>query len=180
MRELFWHWPSVLSPADINRILEIGSHQTAEAARVFSASETVQGVRSCSVRWLQDEWLLGLLWPFVEEANQRGFHVEVERRAEVQIVEYRSTHCDHYGWHHDVNWNGQEARDRKLSVTVQLSDSDAYTGGDFEFEEVGTTADFRSLGTVLVFPSYLRHRVHPVSGGVRRSLVAWFHGPRWQ
>ena len=59
-------------------------------------------------------------------------------------------------------------------------DTSEYEGGDFEFDEVKTTADFRSKGTVLVFPSYLRHRVLPVTSGIRRSLVAWFVGPRWK
>ena len=81
--------------------------------------------------------------------------------------------------HHDVQWNGQSAFDRKLSVTVQLSDGDEYEGGDVEFDEVKTNADFRSKGTVLIFPSYLRHRIHPITSGTRRALVAWFFGPSW-
>jgi predicted 2-oxoglutarate/Fe(II)-dependent dioxygenase YbiX len=33
-------------------------------------------------------------------------------------------------------------------------------------------------GSVLAFPSFLYHRVTPVTGGVRRALVAWIAGPR--
>ena len=87
---------------------------------------------------------------------------------------------DHYDWHHDVQWHGQSQHDRKLSMTIQLTESDAYQGGDFEFEEVHTNADFRSEGTVLIFPSYLRHRITPVTQGERKALVAWFYGPRWR
>ena len=85
-----------------------------------------------------------------------------------------------YDWHYDVNWKGESAYDRKLSICVQLCNPSEYEGGNFEFDEVKTTADFRSKGTVLVFPSYLRHRVLPVTSGIRRSLVAWFVGPRWK
>ena len=72
-------------------------------------------------------------------------------------------------------------RDRKLSVTVQLSDPSEYEGGGFEFLECPNPDESsRKKGTVLVFPSYLKHRVLPVTKGTRKSLVAWFEGPRWK
>ena len=61
-----------------------------------------------------------------------------------------------------------------------MSDSNDYVGGDFEFDEIKTNVDFKSQGTIIVFPSYLRHRVLPVTSGVRKSLVAWFYGPKWR
>ena len=82
--------------------------------------------------------------------------------------------------HHDVHFSSQEMFDRKLSLTVQLSDGDSYEGGRFEFDEVKTTADFTPKGSILVFPSYLAHKVHPVTSGRREALVAWFFGPRWR
>ena len=78
------------------------------------------------------------------------------------------------------HWLAGTGQDRKLSVTVQLSKTEDYEGGDLEFEDVQTSADFRAQGTVLVFPSYLRHRVHPVTSGIRYALVAWFFGPQWR
>ena len=152
----------------------------AEKARVFSADASLQSLRQCSIRWLKEEWLQSMLWRYVAEINQQSFQVDVLNRAEIQFVEYSSKDSGHYDWHHDVQWYGQSTLDRKLSVTVQLSDASAYEGGDFEFEEVHTTANFRSKGSVLVFPSYLRHKIHPVTTGTRRALVAWFYGPRWR
>ena len=32
------------------------------------------------------------------------------------------------------------------------------------------------MGTVIVFPSYMVHRVRPVTKGTRYSLVSWFCG----
>ena len=180
MRELYQVWPSSLSNEDIDRITEIARGQPAEEATVFSAADTMQDIRSGSVRWLDDEWIRSLLWSYVNRANESGFGVTLDGSVEMQFVEYDADESAHYDWHHDVHWNGQSEQDRKLSVTVQLSDSNTYQGGDFEFDEVKTNADFRSQGTVLVFPSYLRHRIHPVGSGTRRALVAWFFGPRWK
>jgi PKHD-type hydroxylase len=70
---------------------------------------------------------------------------------------------------------------RKLSITIQLSNSDDYEGGDLEllYDKEPYKLD-RSRGTFLVFPSFMLHRVTPVTRGTRWSLVAWIGGKRWQ
>ena len=180
MRSLFRVWPARLSDEQLGRIDAIANLQPRQPSTLFSAAPTLGGVRACSVRWLRDDWIRDLLWPLVQQANAECFGVSVERRAEMQVVEYSAEGGGHYGWHHDVEWNGQGDRDRKLSVTVQLSTPTDYVGGDFDFDEVKSTANFRAKGTVLVFPSYLRHAIHPVTAGTRKALVAWFLGPRWR
>ena len=180
MRDLYQVWPCALSTEQVDRIIGIARFQPTEEATVFSAAEAIQSIRSCTVRWLDDEWLRSLLWSYVEQANERAFNVAVEPRSEMQLTEYAAHQFAHYDWHHDVQWNGQSGFDRKLSITVQLSDPDEYDGGDLEFDELKTNADFRSKGTVLVFPSYLRHRIKPITRGTRRALVAWFFGPNWR
>jgi len=179
MRELYQIWPSILTSHQIDKIINLAERQTVENARIFSSADTMQGIRSCTVRWIEDEWLQALLWPYVKDANERGFGIDVDNQAEMQLTEYTAEQNAHYDWHHDVQWNGQSDLDRKISITVQLSEAHDYEGGDFEFDELKTNADFRSKGTVLVFPSYLRHKIHPITSGTRRALVAWFFGPRW-
>jgi len=179
MRKLYQVWPSSLSSDQVAQIIAIAERQPAHDATVFSSADSMQGIRSCTVRWIDDDWLRSLLWSYVTQANDRGFQVAVNGRSEMQVTEYSAEQDAHYDWHHDVQWNGQSDMDRKLSITVQLTDPDTYEGGDFEFDEIKTNADFRSKGTVLVFPSYLRHRIHPITSGTRRALVAWFFGPRW-
>jgi PKHD-type hydroxylase len=180
MRDLYQLWSSALTQEQINNITKAALAQPAQAAKVFSSGDAQTEVRSSTVRWLPDQWVRDLLWEYVKTANTNAFGVDVENHAETQFTEYHATEGGHYGWHHDINWNGQTNSDRKLSITVQLSDPSDYEGGDFEFDEVSTNADFKSKGTVLVFPSYLRHRVLPITSGTRKSLVAWFFGPRWR
>ena len=105
---------------------------------------------------------------------------------------------DFYTWHTDAGpiyyGNGLH---RKLSMTVQLSDQDDYEGGHFQWLEphrqldrmTGTnpqvnmqdaiqTLSFsaKTIGSVVVFPSFLYHQVTPVLKGTRKSLVCWFTG----
>jgi PKHD-type hydroxylase len=44
-------------------------------------------------------------------------------------------------------------------------------------QRLKTLSEVRQIGTAVIFPSHLYHRVTPVTAGTRRSLVAWFVGP---
>jgi len=79
----------------------------------------------------------------------------------------------HYGWHRD---NGVPNNHRKVSFTVQLTKPEEYEGGEFELEEAGYL-NVNGLGDCIMFPSFLKHRVKPVTSGCRRSLVVWISGP---
>ena len=66
---------------------------------------------------------------------------------------------------------------RKLSIVLQLTDDNAYEGGDFQiFESDNPISLPRKQGTLLVFPSYTLHRVTEVTKGTRNSLVGWING----
>lgn len=87
-----------------------------------------------------------------------------------QLAEYRVG--DEYDWHLDIGPGA--SRMRKLSLSAQLTDPGEYEGGDLEIRGAGLAG--RARGTVILFPSFLLHRVTPVTRGVRRSLVAWATG----
>ena len=179
MRELFQVWQNTISKEKISKILNIANKTPLSNASIFSSYEPMQNIRRSKICWLTDKWIKTLLWEYVLKAN-KAFQIDIENNSEVQFIEYRYNEKGHYDWHHDVNWNGRDGMDRKLSLTIQLSDSDDYVGGNFEFDEIKTNVDFKPQGTVIMFPSYLRHRVSPVTFGTRRSLVAWYYGPKWR
>ena len=71
---------------------------------------------------------------------------------------------------------------RKVSMTIQLSDPGEFEGGGFEIEDPGGDGEWISTphiqkGDMIMFPSILRHRALPVTGGLRKSLVVWVSGP---
>jgi PKHD-type hydroxylase len=75
---------------------------------------------------------------------------------------------------------------RKLSVTVSLEDGNAYEGGNLEFDlrnredsksVILSAEQARDKGSIIVFPSFVWHRVTPVTKGTRYSLVIWSVGP---
>jgi len=180
MRQNWQMWSGGMSDSNISIILTEASKLNTKAASTFNDADAA--VRSSDVAWLSgNRNIQSILWEYVKVANENAFNFQVENICDIQYTEYHSNKGGHYDWHIDVNWNGDEPLDRKLSVTVQLSDPSEYEGGGFEFAECETPdASSRQKGTVLVFPSYLQHRVLPITRGTRKSLVAWFEGPRWQ
>ena len=72
---------------------------------------------------------------------------------------------------------------RKLSVTVTLSDPKDYKGGELEFDfrnqdpdkkpNIKKCIEILPKGSLVVFPSFVWHRVCPVKKGERKSLVIW-------
>ena len=140
---------------------------------------------------MNDRWIYKEIQPYVHQANANaGWNFEWNYSESCQFTKYKKG--QYYDWHCD-SWDKpyirQQPNDpshgkiRKLSVTVTLSDPKDYKGGELEF-------DFRNLdpdkkpnikkckeilpkGSLVVFPSFVWHRVCPVKSGERNSLVIW-------
>ena len=64
---------------------------------------------------------------------------------------------------------------------MQLSDADSYEGGDLQFMINNKTVTApREKGTIIIFPSFVMHRVTPVIKGTRESIVGWVSGPPYR
>lgn len=89
----------------------------------------------------------------------------------MSFLQYDASFDGHYNWHVDFS----EVRfHRRLSVTVQLTDPSEYEGGSFEVQ-VGSEPSVlpKSQGKITAFPSFVLHRVTPVTKGSRNALVFW-------
>ena len=124
-------------------------------------------------------------------ANEKaGWNYHIKAAESMQITRYKKGgfyyfHTDGNGDHLSTYNNPQNAflhgHVRKLSMTTLLSDS--YEGGEFQFASYAkekckiSTPEFSKIGSIVVFPSAMEHRVAPVTKGIRHSLVTWFVGP---
>ena len=132
----------------------------------------------------QFTWLFDELWKLATQANNDWFNVHISRLDFIQLGEYRDQDQGEYRTHHDVFWiNGDPVYHRKLSCVIQLTDPSDYEGGDFELDGVSEyppALEIREQGTVIFFPSMFNHRANRVTRGTRRSIAAWFEGPKWR
>ena len=93
---------------------------------------------------------------------------------QIQYTVYNAEDQGYYDWHIDM---GPGKARRKLSLVCQLSDPSEYEGGELQINTGNIIVPEKEKGTVILFPSYLLHRVTPVTKGTRRSLVLWIEGP---
>ena len=111
----------------------------------------------------------------IGQCNSEFFQFKLTELSElIQYTVYNSNDLGHYDWHIDM---GPHKARRKISIVCQLSDPSEYEGGELQFNTGQITIAEKQKGTVILFPSYLLHRVTPVTKGIRRSLVIWVEGP---
>jgi PKHD-type hydroxylase len=96
----------------------------------------------------------------------------------VQLTRYDASDQGHYTWHTDF---AGLMPNRKISISVQLSGPSDYDGGDLQLLFSDSPFSLpKDRGALLAFPSFMLHRVKPVTRGTRWSLVAWIVGERWR
>jgi len=189
----YYYFTEALDKKTCNKIIKLGD-KGFDAAVVGHGTPreiTDKKVRTSKVAWSSDQWLYDLIWPYMEEANaQAGWKYDIKAAESVQIARYKKG--GFYGFHRDGKSDNLGAYNepenkfkhgnvRKLSMSIILNDD--YEGGGFEFATLEKEASniytpyFNNLGSIIVFPSFLVHRVKPVTKGTRYSAVSWFVGP---
>lgn len=133
-----------------------------------------------------NHWIFEKLKSVGELLNDEFYRFNLTGFNYFQYTEYDESYEGKYDFHIDVGLGGNvpfsmQVAQRKLSVVLFLSDSEEYEGGQFEI----TTGDVPEVieqkkGRVIAFPSWLLHRVTPVTKGNRKSLVYWICGPKFK
>jgi PKHD-type hydroxylase len=160
--------------------------------------EEIENSRNSNVFFTGEPELYQLLNPFIHHANEKaGWNFQWDWTESCQIAKYKKNQF--YNWHIDQFQDPYPDNDkhvshrnkiRKLSTVVALSNGSEYEGGDFEMDfrnnrpvknakeasNIDTISHLRKKGTVIVFPSFVWHRVTPVLSGTRYSLVSWSLG----
>lgn len=88
-----------------------------------------------------------------------------------QLLRYNSPSSG-YRWHTDIGQ--KDSSIRKISISINLNDS--YDGGSLLFFSDNIFKLKMHRGMTVAFPSFLSHKVMPITKGTRWSLVAWISG----
>ena len=147
--------------------------------------------RQSKIKWIpysdKSKDLYKILSNKIVVANNTHFNFDIVlSKDDIQYTEYDSITNGKYGWHQDGIFNNNSTNlNRKLSLTIQLSDPNEYEGGDLEIywphPEKGEILKVpKEKGKIIIFPSYMWHRVTPVTKGIRKSLVWWVGGSQFR
>lgn len=145
-----------------------------------STYTTKPNVRRSKVKLAQDPRITNHIMDHVYASNAKSYGFDLYNYTEQQYGIYDAKERGHYTWHADTPVFVDSPTQRKLSISIQLSEEDDYEGGDLEFQNIEIKQNIRKKGTLILFPSYELHRVTPVTRGVRKSLVLWVYGPRFK
>ena len=181
-------YPSLFDWGTCNDIVSYAQRIKPVDAYVGGDKNVNKEIRSSTVRWINHENddfadVFKTIERLYKRANSEKFGVDITYLPPLQFTTYHEANDGHYDWHEDVFWESDNVYDRKLSMVIQLSDPNEYEGGVLEFQNLWihpNPEDYRPRGSVIIFPSFVRHRVTPVTKGVRHSLVSWIQGPTWR
>lgn len=174
----YYYFRDAFTPDEIQEIINIGESLPKEIATV-NYNESDDDIRRSEIAWIPNEgntkWIYERLGEYVTAANKdMGWDFDLAGMFEDIQYSIYFDNGGHYDWHSDI---GPNTTHRKISMSLQLSTPDEYEGGNLQFNLGPSilTAD-NEVGSLIIFPSYLLHRVTPVVSGVRRSLVIWVSG----
>ena len=166
---------SFLTPDECDEVIRLGLAIQEEKA-VAGFPDVRPTDRNSKLHWMYPDdkykWIYDKMDVAVQGANASYKFDLIGFFSGIQFTKYEVG--DFYDWHLDIGSGGYSSR--KLSLTVQLTDPSEYDGGELEFM---FAKDFKckERGSITVFPSYLPHRVTPVTRGKRMCLVTWVDGP---
>jgi PKHD-type hydroxylase len=174
----------VFTPEELDRIEAYGDALQADKAGFHAgAAKEADKVRITRTAWIRPaeevRWFYVRMEQVARSLNDQIYQFDLRGFSEpFQYTVYHGNEGGHYDWHVD---QGKLQQQRKLSFSLQLSDPAQYEGGElqaFASNDISTAP--RERGAVIAFPSYVLHRVTPVTKGTRKSIVAWTSGPKFR
>jgi PKHD-type hydroxylase len=167
--------------------------------QVFTSSECEQIIKICSelpvvdgkatgevhqrkshVAWVPSNqedttWIFERCDEYIREANDEFFRYDLSYIENLQFTLYDEQGSFYAPHTDDVPFFPQP---RKLSFSIQLSETDSYVGGDLKIHVSSNPfIANRTQGTMTAFNSLLLHEVTPMQTGKRFALVGWVVGP---
>jgi len=175
---------AIFTPEQCQLIINAGRSEPVQDGQVGGGQGGVidTKVRTSHISWIPFNKMPEMyktLENVMHRTNNNHFGFEGMKITEqAQYTEYPSG--GFYDWHMDSDVVGiNEPPVRKISMTCLLSHESEFEGGGLELMSDGKIARPKQ-GHAIFFASYIRHRVIPITSGVRKSLVMWFGGPSFK
>lgn len=178
----FATWEGGFTEEQLNHIRTLGDALPLTPSTI-TGDVTNEVIRHSETGWMEHNpdtaFIYDNLAYIARQLNGQFFDFDLFGFVEhLQYTVYRED-GGHYDWHLDRG--AGTSAPRKLSLVLQLSDPSEYEGGDLQLHTSSEpTTVVKQKGLVAAFPSFVLHRVTPVTAGTRRSLVVWLSGPRFR
>lgn len=185
VRSSYYHFKSGITK-EVSEAIQnsFKENELAEKSMVYSRNEmgVTSSIRECKNFWIPNtHWISGMMFHFVNVANQISYNFDLQMWCgDIQYTIYEGSGT-YYDWHTDFSPDFNKDFVRKLSISLMLSSSDDYEGGELELDMgKGDNKNVKfklDIGDLVVFPSNMWHKVNTITSGKRVCLVGWFGGP---
>jgi len=173
----------IFTPEQCKMIIKAGRSEPRNDASVGNAKGIKGGVIDTKTRTSHISWIpfkkMADMYKDIEKIMKQtnGNHFGFDGMTITEMAQYTEyPEGGFYDWHVDNDVNMQhEPPVRKISMTLLLSPESEFEGGDLELMAEGKVGKIKQ-GHAIFFASFIRHRIKPVTRGIRKSLVMWFGG----
>lgn len=176
---------NAFSSEEIEKILDLEDLQNFAKGSVGTEHSVDTNIRDSQISWVvQDnnsDWLFQKFAFYVSQVNYDHFMYDIDGFDTFQFTKYSTE--EHYDWHIDLMMGSPYFEwERKISASIMLTDPSDYGGGEIEIVAQGnfngSVKEKPNKGDIVFFASWMPHKVHPVTSGIRKTLVAWIMGKR--
>ena len=184
LEQTYFAYPRGITKKICNEIIEFGESKRLNEGEIGDNIKVTK-IRNSQQCWLDNFWIYKEIRPFVWASNKQAkWDFDYDTIELFQFTKYEGNKKQHYTWHSDNGRPGKSVR--KLSTIILLNDPKDFEVGDLEFynyappnhkNKILKTNEIKQQGTIITFPSFVIHRVLPVTKGTRYSLVVWHKGP---
>lgn len=177
----YWYWDGVVDKSFCKYVIDSLDWDKSEKGTY--AKDFIAGagndlkIRNTDIIFCDNNHpISSMMMSFVLRANNSaGWNYAIDYFQDAQVGRYGKD-C-HYDWHKDTAVPNEENHQRKLTAVLLLNDGSEFEGGHLQIEDINIDNLLIKAGSVIVFPSFLKHRVTPVVSGTRYTAVCWAMGP---
>jgi PKHD-type hydroxylase len=184
-RQPYYIWNKCADDETVQKFIEVGESLAQIDARIGSGGENSAlnaSVRVSTLSWIhhneQSKELYDFIVDKIDRINYHHYGMALTGMESIQYTRYPIG--GHYKFHNDIIHKTENSM-RKLSIVIALSPADAYDGGELLLMPHGENPTKLKLerGDLIAFPSYIPHKVNPVTAGHRITAVTWVYGPKF-
>jgi PKHD-type hydroxylase len=188
-------WENSFTTEELDKIVTYCDSLGTERAKIIGTDENdiveIEKKRRSDIRFHprneSTAWIFDRLNRIVSDINNQFYNYDLNGFVAFQYACYNSQEKGTFQWHMDMHLDRKTLppgmiEPRKLSLSLLLNEPVEFEGGEFQLnlgdDSKPETVEFHR-GTMVAFPSFIIHRVAPVSRGIRKALAVWVTGPKF-
>jgi PKHD-type hydroxylase len=177
----FFLWQKCADDEMIKKFIDMGESLSTMEAQIGGKVVDINA-RVSTVSWIGYNDTTKDLYDFlidkIDRINYYHYGMILNGVESIQYTRYPIN--GHYKFHNDIIAR-KEDNQRKLSLVLALTAPEEYEGGELLLMPNGDNPLKFKLGKgeLIAFPSWVPHKVTPVTSGLRITAVNWVLGPKF-